>query len=257
MKFAVQINAEIDEQRRRYQPTRWESFFAVTKSLIIRGLIIYFISSFFRRPAPDTTSLSGSAVPAVRVLNMFENGTLLDLNVYMGESEVFEDFGNPDAHVWTEKNLIYGDWSSGPNNDGSRVLTHNFTPSDQLKRNGSIFLHVYVTKSGKSPDPNSGKGIYAGHYVSYARKMLNKFKKVKYHKRHNLLTGETTASEEEIKVRETEKTGRTNFLSFFHFILFTPPKFLSKNPKIPRKTLKRCNFVMINLIISFHKLSTN
>ncbi|XP_043270617.1 cleft lip and palate transmembrane protein 1 homolog isoform X2 [Venturia canescens] len=199
------INAEIDEQRRRYQPTRWESFFAVTKSLIIRALIIYFISSFFQRSQPDTTNLSTSAgrsLPAVRVLNMFENGTHLDLNVFISESEVFKDFGKPQAHVWTEKNLIYGDWSSGPDNDGSRVMTHNFTPSDQLKKNGSIFLHVYVTKSGKSPDPNSGKDIYAGHYVSYARKMLNKFKKVRYQKRHNLLTGETTASEEEIKKAE-------------------------------------------------------
>lgn len=36
--------------------------------------------------------------------------------------------------------------------------------------------------------------------MSYSRKMLNKFKKVKYQKRHNLLTGETTASKEEIEV---------------------------------------------------------
>lgn len=30
--------------------------------------------------------------------------------------------------------------------------------------------------------------------------MLNKFKKVRYQKKHNLLTGETTASKEEIEV---------------------------------------------------------
>ena len=174
--------------------------------MIIRALVIYFISSFFRKPAAVTTNLSASAganVPVTRVpaINIFNNGTLFDLNVYLSEAETFKDFSDPRTLVWSEKNLIYGDWISGPEKDGTRVMMHNFTPSNQLKRNGSIFLHVYVTKSGKSPDPAAGKGIYAGNYVSYGRKMVNKFKKVKYLKRHNLLTGETTASEEVVKVR--------------------------------------------------------
>lgn len=205
VKFVFQVSAETEEQRRKYQPSRWESFFAVTKSLIIRALVIYFISSFFRKPQTDTTNLSASAgdnvqVARVPAVNMFENGTLFDLNVYLSEAETFKNFSDPSALVWAENNLIYGDWSGGPYNDGTRVITHKFTPSDQLKRNGSIFLHVYITRSGKSPDPNTGKGVYAGQQVSYRRKMINKFKKVRYQKRHNLLTGETTATEEEIKV---------------------------------------------------------
>lgn len=95
---------------------------------------------------------------------------------------------------------MYGDWYSGPNQDGSRILEYSFVPSERLKQNGSIYLHVYVTKSGKLPNPKAGKGIYAGDYMSYSRKMLNKFKKIKYQKRHNLLTGESTASKEEIAV---------------------------------------------------------
>lgn len=103
--------------------------------------------------------------------------------------------------IWMERGLIYGDWYSGPNKDGSRVMLYKFAPSEQLRNNGMIYLHVYVTKSGKSPNPKAGKNVYAGDYMSYSKRMLNKFKKVKYQKKHNLLTGETTASKEETEVR--------------------------------------------------------
>lgn len=123
------------------------------------------------------------------------------MHVYLSEFEKFKQFDDPRTLIWLERGLIYGDWYSGPNNDGSRVLQYKFIPSDQLKNNGSIYLHVYVTKSGKSPNPKAGKNIYAGDYMSYTKKMLNKFKKIRYQKRHNLLTGETATSKEETEVR--------------------------------------------------------
>ncbi|XP_076239799.1 putative lipid scramblase CLPTM1 [Calliopsis andreniformis] len=193
------VNAEIDEQRKKYQPTRLESFFAITNSLIIRGLIIYFISYLFRRPQPDINSQSPTRLQAV---NIFQNGTVFDLHIYLSEAEHFKQFDDPRSLIWSERGLIYGDWYSGPNKDGSRIMRYKFNPSDQLKNNGSIYLHVYVTKSGKSPNPKAGENIYAGDYMSYSKKMLNKFKKIRYQKRHNLLTGETTASKEEIKKAE-------------------------------------------------------
>ncbi|CAK9830187.1 Putative lipid scramblase CLPTM1 [Anthophora retusa] len=198
------INAEIDEQRKKYQPTRLESFFAITKSLITRALIIYFISYIFRRLQTDVNTQSfGSVDPAyLQAVNMFKNGTIFDMHIYLSESENFTQFDDPRTLVWLEQGLIYGDWYSGQNKDGSKSKDYKFTPSDQLKNNGSIYLHVYVTKAGKSPNPKAGKNIYAGDYMSYSRKMLNKFKKVVYQKRHNLLTGKTTASEEEIKKAE-------------------------------------------------------
>lgn len=175
------------------------------KSLIIRSLIIYLITSFFRRPSAEpaaTAGSSGVSLPKLPAANIFDNGTYFDLYVYLSEAEKFNDFDNPKALIWQENNLIYGDWNSGIEQDGTRVFTHKFIASDQLKSNGSIFLHVYATKSGKSINPKAGKGIYSENYISYARKMLNKFKKIKYQKRHNLLTGETTATEEEIKKAE-------------------------------------------------------
>ncbi|XP_017881744.1 cleft lip and palate transmembrane protein 1 homolog [Ceratina calcarata] len=195
------INAEIDEQRRKYQPTRLESFFAITKSLIIRVLIIYCISHLFRRIQTDYSPTSGVANPTHQpAVNLFKNGTLFDLHVYLSESENFEQFDDPRSLIWLEKGLIYGDWYSGPDKDGSKVMIHKFTASDQLKNNGSIYLHVYVTKTGKTPNP---KYLYAGASMSYSRKMLNKFKKIRYQRKHNLLTGETTATKEEIEKAES------------------------------------------------------
>lgn len=197
-----QINAEVDTQRKKYQPSRLESFFAVTKSLIIRGLLIYFISSLFRRAQTDVNSQSlssGSSSPHVPAANIFENGILFDLHVYISESEVFKQFDDPKALIWSEKRLEYGDWYSGSNKDGTRVQEYTFVPSNRLKNNGSIYLHVYVTKHGKSPNPKAGRN-HPGEHVSYTRKLLNKFKKIRYEKKHNLLTGQTTATEEEIRV---------------------------------------------------------
>lgn len=136
----------------------------------------------------------------MQAVNIFPNGTLFDLSVYLSESENFKLFDDPQSLIWFEEGLVYGDWYSGPNQDGSRILEYSFAPSERLKQNGSIYLHIYVTKSGKSPNPKTGRGVYASDYMSYSKKMINKFKKIRYQKRHNLLTGESTASKEEITV---------------------------------------------------------
>ncbi|XP_043499440.1 cleft lip and palate transmembrane protein 1 homolog [Polistes fuscatus] len=198
------VNAEVDEQRKKYQPTHLESFFAITKSLIIRALIIYFISSLFRRPQTDNTQISnsGNNVPKIHAINIFKNWTLFDLHVYMSEDEDFKKFDDPNALIWFEQGLIYGDWFSGTDNDGSRILNKRFTPSHKLLNNGTIYLHVYVTKTGKSPNPKAGKNAFAGEQMSYAKKMLVKFKKIRYQKKHNLLTGETTATQEQLQKAE-------------------------------------------------------
>jgi len=60
---------------------------------------------------------------------------------------------------------------------------------------------VYVTRRGKSPDPTAGKGVYAPHQMTYKTKLLNKYKRLRYTKTHNLLTGKTAATPEEVKVR--------------------------------------------------------
>lgn len=55
----------------------------MTKSLIIRALIIYFVSSFLRKPAPVADNATGdpAGTPAnPAATNYFSNGTLFDLH---------------------------------------------------------------------------------------------------------------------------------------------------------------------------------
>lgn len=39
--------------------------------------------------------------------------------MYLSEQEAFSDFDNENALVWKKTGLMYGDWTSGPNGDGS------------------------------------------------------------------------------------------------------------------------------------------
>lgn len=75
--FVFQFSAQVARERERYQPTKLESFFAITKTLIIRGLIIYFITSFFRRPATVEPGPGGAVPTKVPAFNIFENGTVM------------------------------------------------------------------------------------------------------------------------------------------------------------------------------------
>ncbi|XP_050346806.1 putative lipid scramblase CLPTM1 [Nymphalis io] len=200
----VDINAQIDEQRRQMQPTKLESFFAITKSLIMRALIVYFITSLFRQPsAPKTDVNSPVGAAPTTAVNMFPNGTVLDVYSYLSEKEFLDNLEDGKL-IWKLSGLVYGDWYGGPNKDGTYTYSTEFVPSKQLKNNGSIYLHVYIVQSGKSPDPKDNNN-YAGPYITYGKKMVNKYKKLKYMKTHNLLTGQTEKSEEEIMKAETLK----------------------------------------------------
>ena len=52
--------------------------------------------------------------------------------MYLSESEKFNDFNKPEALVWSEKGLVYGDWSSGSNVDGTRVHSIEFNTSEVI-----------------------------------------------------------------------------------------------------------------------------
>lgn len=203
--------AELSPHLQR-QPTQLESFFAVTKSLIIRALVIYFITSFFRRPGatppaptaiddPTGTRIAAPAGARPPAWNFFENGTLFDLHAYISEDFDEVRFNDPKSLVWFQEGLVYGDWYGGQNGDGTVSHAASFQTSEKLQNNGSIYLHVYVTKFGMSPDPKAGSS-YAGKELGYVRRLLNKFKKIRFTKTHNLLTGETSKSEEEIRKSE-------------------------------------------------------
>lgn len=189
------------------QPTKLESFFAITKSLIIRGLVVYFITSMFRQPAAPKPEVAGTpgttGTPRSPSINMFANGTILDMYCYVSDNEFYDDYKDSDL-IWKHTGIIYGDWTAGEQKDGTFTFSTTITPSNRLKNNGSTYLHTYFVQTGKSPDPKN-KQDYAGPYVSYGKKMLNKYKKLRYLKTHNLLTGQSEKSAEELEKAETMK----------------------------------------------------
>lgn len=157
----------------------------------------------FRQPSAPKTDVPAGTAPRVAAINMFTNGTLLDMYCYISEKEFLRNIGDNEL-IWKHTGITYGDWYEGPDGDGTFTYSTNITPSNSVRNNGSLYLHVYVVPSGKSPDPND-KENYAGFYISYGKKMLNKYKKLRYLKTHNLLTGQTEKSAEEIKKAETLK----------------------------------------------------
>lgn len=182
------------------QPSRMESFFAITKSLILRALVIYFISSFFRKPAPDAqVNQTGGDVGKSRIAawNLFENGTMFDLHVYLSEDPTWVNFNDPSSLIWLQEDLMYGDWYGGRNGDGTFTINTRIKASKRLMNNGSLFLHTFVTKAGKSPNPDAGSD-YAGRLMGYASGMLSKYKKIKRVRTHNLLAGEKEMFEKEL-----------------------------------------------------------
>ncbi|XP_030383372.1 cleft lip and palate transmembrane protein 1 homolog [Scaptodrosophila lebanonensis] len=194
------------------QPTRIESFFAMTKSLILRALIIYFVSSFFRRPQTNTSQENSvNAGPKITAWNFFENGTEFDLHVWLSNKPDVVNFEQKDNLLWLQEDLTYGDWSSGPTNDGIFSHSVKIKASPHVMKNGSIFLHAFVTLSGESPDPQSPNYARNGH-MGHQQHQLNKFKKIRVNRNYNLLASDKEKLEHELK----QATLKDQILSHWH-----------------------------------------
>lgn len=146
---------------------------AIIKSLIIRALIIYFVTSFFRKPTPQVQSPSGApdGAPATAARNMFANGTDISLFVYLTENEIM-DFERANL-FWFKDRLVYGDWYSGPNRDGIFERQKDVLISENMLNNGSLFLHAFITRDGDSPNPKEKN--FGRHQMAYAKKALNRY----------------------------------------------------------------------------------
>ena len=178
-----------------------EKVLSIVKSLIMRGMVIYFVMTMFKRPTPTPTDPNNpnapTQLPRGAASNLFVNGTIFDLYVFLSEDPELIDFNDTQSLIWMKDGLVYGDWYSGPNGDGTYTYSTQIEASEALQKNGSIYLHTFVVKNGKSPDPATGKGRFSKKWTMYKSRMMNKFKKKYYAKTANLLTGETTATEEE------------------------------------------------------------
>lgn len=153
-----------------------ESVLSTLKTVIVRCIIVYFITSFFRRPAPVTKDpATGTSVASVAAKNLFPEGTIFTLWVYISENEHFNEFDDKSL-FWEQDHLVYGDWSSGTNGDGTYSFEKEYPITEHIRNNGSLYLHVYVTRDGLSPDPRADN--YAKNQFSYGKKMLNRYVKL-------------------------------------------------------------------------------
>ncbi|EDV30818.1 uncharacterized protein Dana_GF14857 [Drosophila ananassae] len=189
-------------QPQQQQPTRMESFFAMTKSLILRALIIYFVSSFFRRPQPNAGQGQDKSVanagPKISAWNYFENGTDFDLHVWLSEEPDVVNFQQKANLLWLQEDLTYGDWTSGPTGDSIYTHSLKLKASQHLMNNGSVYLHAFVTRSGESPDPRAPNYAANGH-MGHQQQQLNKYKKLRVNRNYNLLASEKEKLEHELK----------------------------------------------------------
>lgn len=79
--------------------------------------------------------------------------------MYISEHEHFTDFNATSALFWEQHDLVYGDWTSGENSDGCYEHFAELDIPQSVQQNGSIYIHVYFTKSGFHPDPRQ-KALY-------------------------------------------------------------------------------------------------
>ncbi|GFO07340.1 cleft lip and palate transmembrane protein 1-like [Plakobranchus ocellatus] len=191
---AAADNAAVDnadgQQQQQQRPNAW----SMIKTLLIRMVFIYFIASMFRRnPTPATDSSGAKSASSARPSsNVFEKFEPLDMYVFVSEQETFTDFKNEAALFWLKRGIVYGDWVGGPNEDGSFQKHGQIEASEAVQNNGSLYIHVYFVKEGKSPDPvDRASKMYSKRFTAYRSKRLNKFKKRRFHKSVNLLTGQT------------------------------------------------------------------
>ncbi|XP_006822532.1 uncharacterized protein LOC102801376, partial [Saccoglossus kowalevskii] len=158
---------EQPQQQQQQQQNGWQ----MVKGFMFRLLIIYMISSFFRGRSntPETPTAGPDGTPITLGRNLFPKETMMDLRIYISENEFFTQFNESKYLLWEENNLEYGDWISGPNGDGSYSYSGQIEATENMMNNGSIYLHVYLTKVGKSPDP-SDKKRYSKKATAYKTK---------------------------------------------------------------------------------------
>ncbi|VDM37406.1 unnamed protein product [Toxocara canis] len=191
-------NADVAQQQQQQQQQGYDMW-AFIKDLLYRMMIvcffIYLSKSFMGNHGGSR--LNGSGPDGSKTVfppskNLFPPGQKFDL--YMDQ---FTSFNERKALFWKETDLVYGDWTSGPNGDGTRFKSASFPTPPALLNNGSMYIHVFIVKRGQSPDPRDRH--YVKREVIYHVRQLNKYKKKYYKKTQNLLTGKTEQSEEDRK----------------------------------------------------------
>ncbi|CAD5221132.1 unnamed protein product [Bursaphelenchus xylophilus] len=194
-------------------------FGSMIKQTIQRIIFFYFITTAIKsfmggNKGPTDTSPSSPTSGSTQVFppagNLYTPGQPFDLFVYLSpHEERFRNFDNADSLVWFQRDIIFGDWTSGENSDGSRIKSLSFPTPEYLLRNQSIYMHAFIVKAGKSINPKDSN--YGGKEVVHSVFRLNRYKKKHYKQTTNLITGRTEQSEEDQKKAAQLKYEVLNF----------------------------------------------
>ena len=204
-------NQTVDRQREQQPEQRPRpTVFATMKNLVFNMMIVWMISKyFFPGSQRSANQAPGNADPLRNrpSQNLFDKGFQFDLYVYISEDSFEPDFFDSRELKWIKKNLIYDDWSQGPNADSTFQFDLDLELSPKVQRNGSLWLHSYFVKSGYIPfEETRTAENFSPIYTLHKKKQLNKFKKRRYKDTHNLITGKTEKSvEEQEKIRNKVK----------------------------------------------------
>ncbi|XP_046847536.1 cleft lip and palate transmembrane protein 1 homolog [Xenia sp. Carnegie-2017] len=199
----VQENNQGQAQQQQSQTSIW-------KSILMRMFVFWLISQFFK--SRQNTSSNPAGIKSSH--NLFPTGSLVDLWVFLSpDNEMFKEkpINSNKKLIWFLKDLNVGNWTTGPNNDGSYVFHYQVKTSEEVQNNGSLYLHAFITKSGVSPDPNSNN--HKEQDVVGSTKLMTVYRKRRIHRTKNLLTGEAD-------IQRDSKTGDKNtpveLISYWH-----------------------------------------
>ena len=220
MSDAATLATGLPEPGEQGQQQQGTGTWNVLKTLFFRMVFIYFVANIFHtfRGSPnagkDGAPNSQMQMPGG---NLVPRGAPLDMYLYVSENEYLESPQQDALLFWKKPGLVYGDWSAGPNDDGSFLFEGELQLSKHVQNNGSLFLHCYFTPSGSSaPDHPTDKHKVPGNsFPTFAKTyQLNKFKRRYFHKTANLLTGESSAPAE--LIREADHPATYEVISHWH-----------------------------------------
>lgn len=179
------------------------SFFQKMKSIMFNMMIFWMLSKFFFSGSQKGGNQGATKGPADPLLsrantNLFEKGFPMDLYVYISEDNYEPDFFDERELRWIQKNIIFDDWTQGPNKDSTFRTEIDIELSPKVQNNGSLWLHSYFVKSGFIPfEETRTAENFSPIFTVHKKKQLNRYKKRKYRDTHNLITGKTEKSTEE------------------------------------------------------------
>ncbi|KRX47739.1 Cleft lip and palate transmembrane protein 1 [Trichinella murrelli] len=208
---AASSTASETTQQRASSASQTPSVWSMLKQFATRLLVIYAISSLLKSfRQPQNVSKSGTTAPTSTLLskNIFPNGMEMDITFYVSEYENHVDYARP---LWRLESIYYGDWEAGEKQDSVFFYEGKIPCPISVQNNASLYLHVFVTKAGKSADPKAKN--YSKRYTIHRWHQLNKYRRKRYQKTQNLLTGKTEASQADVAKAEA---ATTEIISYWH-----------------------------------------